>query len=137
MISRGNKRRGNKRSEHRVSIPDPTPQPVSTINAEQRFAEAEQRFAEDARQTRLAWLRRPRIQGSTFEEPLENEVETDEEVAERTRKQNELAKKLAWEPERLARFKHLVHRYEQDPSIANYLQIRRDFPEAEVEVGIF
>src|SRR5262249_41943033 len=125
MISRGNKRRGNKRTKHRASIPDPTPKPESTISAEQRFAE------------RLAWLRRPRIQRSTFKEPLENEVETDEEVAERTRKQNELAKKLGWEPERLARFKHLVLRYEQDPTIANYLQIRRDFPEAEVEVGTF
>jgi hypothetical protein len=122
MISRGNKRRGNKRTKHRAPIPD-TPKPEST--------------AEDAWQTRLAWLRRPRIQRSTFEETLENEVETDEEVAERTRTQNELAKKLGWEPERLARFKHLVLRYEQDPTIANYLQIRRDFPGAEVEVGIF
>jgi hypothetical protein len=130
MISRGNKRRGNKRTKHRASIPDPTPQPESTISAEQQFAE-------DAWQKRLAWLRRPRIQRSTFEEPLENEVETDEEVAERTRKQNELAKKLGWEPERLARFKQLALRYEKDPTIANYLQIRRDFPEADVEVGIF
>ena len=120
MISMGNKRRGNKRTKHRASIPDPTPKPESTIDAEG-----------------LAWLRRPQVHRSTFEEPLENEVETDEEVAERARKQNELAKKLGWEPEQLARFKQLVLRYEKDPTIANYLQMRRDFPEAEVEVEIF
>ena len=49
----------------------------------------------------------------------------------------ELAKKLGWEPERLARFKQLVLRYGKDPTTATYLQIRREFPEAEVEVGIF
>jgi hypothetical protein len=122
MISRGDKRMGNKRTKHRVSIPDP-PKPESTISAEQRKC--------------LAWLRRPQIHRSAFEEPLENEVETDDKVAERVRKQNELAKKLEWEPERLARFKQLVLRYEKDPTIATYLQIRREFPEAEVEVRIF
>jgi hypothetical protein len=130
MISRGNKRRGNTRTKHRASNSDQASRPETPLNRLQQFAE-------DAWQTRLAWLRRPRIQRSTFEGPLENEVETDEEVAERTRKQNELAKKLGWKPERLARFKQLVLRYEKDPTIANYLQIRRDFPEAEVEVGIF
>src|SRR5215813_7769014 len=112
--------RGNKRTKRRASIPDPTPKPESTIDAEG-----------------LTWLRRPQVHRSTFEEPLENEVETDEEVAERARKQNELAKKLGWEPEQLARFKQLVLRYEKDPTIANYLQIRRDFPETEIQVSYF
>ena len=61
----------------------------------------------------------------------------DPEDVERARKQNELAKKLGWEPERLAQFKQLVLRYEKEPTIANYLQIRRDFPETEIEVGYF
>ena len=65
MISRGNKPRGKKRTKHRAS----------------------QRFAEDAWQKRLAWLRRPQIHRSI-------EVETDEEAAERARRQNGLAKKL-------------------------------------------
>src|SRR5262245_6177208 len=130
MISRGNKRRGNKRTKHRASNSDQAPRPETPLNRLQRFAE-------DARQKRRSWLRRPQIHPSTFEEPLENEVETAEEVVERARKQNELAKKLGWEPERLARFKQLVLGYEKDPTIANYLQIRRDFPEVEVEVGIF
>jgi len=127
---RGNKRRGNKRTKHRASNSDQAPRPETPLSGLQRFEE-------DARQKRRSWLRRPQIHPSTFEEPLENEVETAEEVAERARKQNELAKKLGWEPERLARFKQLVLRYGKDPTIANYLQIRRDFPEAEVEVGIF
>ena len=121
---------GNKRTKHRTSNSDQAPRPETPLSGLQRFAE-------DVRQKRLAWLRRPRIHRSTFEEPLENESETGEEVAERVRKQNELAKKLEWEPEELARFKQLVLRYEKDPTIANYLQMRRDFPEAEVEVGIF
>ena len=130
MISRGNKRMGNKRTKHRASIPDPTSKPEFTISAEQRFAEL-------AWQKHRDWLRRPHVARAMFEDPPDNVVETPEEVAERAREQNELAKKLGWEPERLARFKQLVLRYEKDPTIANYLQIRRDFPEAEVEVGIF
>jgi len=126
----GNKRRGNKRTKHRASNSDQAPRPETPLSGLQQFAE-------DARQKRRSWLRRPQIHPSTFEEPLENEVETDEEVAERVRKQNELAKKLGWEPERLARFKQLVLRYGKDPTTATYLQIRREFPEAEVEVGIF
>jgi hypothetical protein len=130
MISRGAKRSGNKRTKHRASIPDPASKPESTISAEQRFAE-------DARQKRRAWLRRPRVTREVFADPPDNVVETPEEVAERAREQNELAKKLGWEPERLARFKQFVLRYEKDPTIANYLQIRRDFPETEIQVGCF
>jgi len=130
MIPRGNKRRGNKRTKHRASIPDPTPKPESTISAEQRFAE-------DAWQTRLAWLRRPQIHPSTFEEPLENEVQTGKDVAERARKGNELAKKLGWSEERLVSFKQLVLGYEKHPTVANYLQIRYEFSEVEIQVGYF
>ena len=131
MISRGNKRRGNKRTKHRACIPDPTPKPESSIRS------AEQRFSEDAYQKRRTWHRRPRIAPWELEDPQDNVVEAPEEVVERARKQNELAKKLGWEPERLAQFKQLVLRYEKEPTIANYLRIRRDFPEVEVEVGYF
>jgi hypothetical protein len=130
MISRGNKRRGNKRTKHRASIPDPTPKPKSTISVEQRFSE-------HAWQKRRVWLRRPHIARWELEDAPDNVPEAPKEVAERARKQNELAKKLGWKPERLARFKQLVLRYEKDPTIANYLQIRRDFPETEIEVGYF
>src|SRR5262245_17845016 len=125
---RGNKRRGNKRTKHRASIPGSTPKPESAISALQRFAEL-------ARQERHAWLRRPRIAPWELVDPSDDLLETPEEIAERAGKENELAKKLSWEPERLARFRQLVLSYEKHPTSANYLQIRRDFPEAEVKVA--
>jgi hypothetical protein len=121
--------KGNKRTKRSASTSDQAPPPETPLSPVQRFAEI-------ARQKRRAWLRRPHVARVLFEDP-DDVIETPEEVAERARKQNELAKKLGWEPERLARFKQLVLRYEKDPTIANYLQIRRDFPEAEVEVGVF
>jgi hypothetical protein len=135
MISRGNKRRSNKRrsnkrTKHRASTSDQAPQPETPLSPEQ------QRFEEHFRQRRLARLRRPHIARWELEDPPDNVLEDPEDV-ERARKQNELAKKLGWEPERLARFKQLVLRYEKEPTIANYLQIRRDFPETEIEVGYF
>ena len=121
--------RGNKWTKRRASIPDPTPKPESTISAAQRFAE-------HVLQKRRAWYRRPHIPRWVCEDPPDNALEDPEDV-EQARKQNELAKKLGWEPERLAGFKQLVLRYEKEPTIANYLQIRRDFPETEIEVGYF
>jgi hypothetical protein len=114
--------RSNKRTKRCASTSDQAPQPKTPLSPEQ--------------QKHLAWLRRPHVAREVFAEP-DGLVEIPEEAAERARKQNELAKKLGWEPERLARFKQLVLRYEKDPTIANYLQIRRDFPETEIEVGYF
>jgi hypothetical protein len=114
---------GNKRTKRCASTSDQAPQPETPLSPEQ--------------QKHLAWLRRPHVARVVFEDPPDDVVEIPEEVAERARKQNELAKKLGWELERLARFKQLVLRYEKDPTIANYLQIRRDFPEVEVEVEYF
>ena len=128
MIYKGDK--GTTRKKRRATKSDPAAKSEPAINAEQRFAEL-------AWQRRLAWLWRPQIHPSTFEEPLENDVETAEEVAERARKGNELAKKLGWSEERLASFKQRVAAYEKDPSVANYLRIRHEFPEAEIQVGYF
>jgi hypothetical protein len=122
--------RSNKRTKRCASTSDQAPQPETPLSPEQRFAEL-------AWQKRLAWLRRPHVARVVFDDPPDNLVEIPEEAAERAREQDELAKKLGWEPERLARFKQLVLRYEKDPTIANYLQIRRDFLEVEVEVGYF
>src|SRR5262245_25020914 len=101
MISKGNKCRGNKRTKRCASNSDQAPRPETPLSGLQRFEEL-------ACQKRLAWLRRPRIAPWELEDPPDNVVETPEEVAERARKQNELAKKLGWEPERLARFKQLA-----------------------------
>jgi hypothetical protein len=129
MISRGNKRRGNKRAKHGTSNSDQAGLREFLVGAEQRFAELD-------RQKHLAWLRRPHIAPWELEDPQDNVLEDPEDV-ERARKQDELVKKLGWEPERLARLKQLVLRYDKEPTIANYLQVRRDFPETEIEVGYF
>jgi hypothetical protein len=113
--------RSNKRTKRGASTFGQAPKPETPRT---RFVE-------------LAWFRRPHVARAVFDDPPDNVVETPEEVAERARTQSELAKKLGWEPQRLARFKQLVLRYDKHPTIANYLQIRRDFPEVEVEVGFF
>jgi hypothetical protein len=121
MIDEGKKRTRQRAAASRARKPEPE------LSA----------FERDAWQKRLAWLRRPQIHPSTFEEPLENEIETAEEVAERARKGNELAKKLGWSEERLASFKQHVLGYEKYPTVANYLRIRDEFPEAEIQVRYF
>lgn len=121
---------GTNRKKRRTTKSDLAAKSKPAINAEQRCAELQW-------QKRFAWLRRPQIHPSTFEEPLENEVETAEEVAERARKRNELAKKLGWSEERIASFKQFVLGYEKHPTVANYLQIRYEFPEVEIQVGYF
>jgi hypothetical protein len=128
MVYKGDK--GTARKKRRATKSDLAAKSEPAINAEQRFAEL-------AWKRRLAWLRRPQIHPSTFEAPLENEVETAEEVTERARKGNELAKKFGWSEERLASFKQLVLGYEKRPTVANYLQIRYEFPEVEIQVGHF
>ena len=128
MIHKGDK--GTTRKKRRATKSDLAAKSKPAINAEQRLAEL-------AWQRRLAWLRRPQIHPSMFEEPLENEVETAEAVAERAGRSNALAEKLGWSEERLASFKQLVLGYEKRPTVANYLQIRCEFPEVEIQVGRF
>ena len=130
MIYKGDK--GTNRKKRRATKSDLAAKSEPALNAEQRYAEL-------AWQRRIAWLRRPQIHPSMFEEPRENEVEveTAEQVAERARKVNELTKKLGLSEERLALLKELVLGYEKNPTVANYLQIRHQFPEAEIQVGYF
>jgi hypothetical protein len=130
MIYKGDK--GTNRKKRRATKSDLAAKSEPALNAEQRYAEL-------AWQRRIAWLRRPQIHPSMFEEPRENEVEveTAEQVAERARKGNELTKKLGLSEERLALLKELVFGYEKNPTVANYLQIRHQFPEAEIQVGYF
>ena len=127
MIYKGDK--GTNRKKRRATKSDLAAKSEPALNAEQRYAEP-------AWQGRIAWLRRPQIHPSMFEEPRENEVEgTAEQVAERARKVNELTKKLGWSEERPASLKQLVLGYEKHPTVANYLRIRHEFPEAEIQVG--
>jgi hypothetical protein len=94
-------------------------------------------FGERVWEDRLAWLRRPRVHTAAFEDPPQHVQELPEITAKRTRKQSELSQMLGWSDERLAMFKQLVVTYRQEPSIENYLSIRREFPELEIQIARF
>jgi hypothetical protein len=76
---------------------------------------------ESARQRNLAYARRIQIRPSTLQGP------------QRT---DQLRGKLGSDA-RLAQFKTLVSAYEHDPDLENYVRLRRDFPEVEIDVGQF
>lgn len=48
-----------------------------------------------------------------------------------------IAKSLTWSSERLSAFKQLVLNYRREGSIENYLAIKRQFPEVEIQVSRF
>jgi hypothetical protein len=94
------------------------------------------------------WLCRPRVHPAIFEDlPPERhtksgrlriaETESQEKAAERLRRREELAKHLNWSNERLASFKQLFGSYRDNPSVANYVRIKHEFPEVEIQVGLF
>jgi hypothetical protein len=110
-------------------------------------------WAEMAEQERSAWLRRPRLHTAIFVEAWEDDqlekimkklkgVPQDPLVFERQkqkRKQEIDARieNLGWSEERLELFIQHVVAYRTEPSIENYLRIRRQFPEVEILVGRF
>jgi hypothetical protein len=56
---------------------------------------------------------------------------------EQKREIEALARKLGWSSERLRWFTQLVVEYRSEHSIETYLQIRREFPEVDIQVGQF
>jgi hypothetical protein len=110
-------------------------------------------LAEQAWQQRLAWLRRPRLHTAIFEQAWRDEetakecakrgaVIIEREAFERQRSEREkgieeFRKKLGWSNERLSLFKKLVVQYRLEPSIENYVPVKRLFPEVEIQVGRF
>ena len=125
--------------------------PVSERNT--RLDTTETHLAESAWQNRLRWLRRPRLHTAVFEKSWRNENIANEltrrgaatqeiEAFERKRAKREqqieeVKKSLGWPDERLALFKQLVVQYRQEQSIEDYVQIRRRFPEVEIQVSQF
>jgi transcriptional regulator with XRE-family HTH domain len=117
------------------------------------FKELEMQFIERARTERLAWLNRPRVHTAIFDdvardeelakmlETFDGRVQIDERsrrrIAERAHKLNELAQDLRLSGDRLALFKQLVVAYHREPTIEHYVRVRREFPEAEIQVSIF
>jgi hypothetical protein len=110
-------------------------------------------LAESALQNHLSWLRRRRLHTAIFEESWRNEKIANElakrgavtqeiEAFEQKRAEleeriEEVKKSLGWPDERLALFKQFVVQYRQEQSIENYVQIRRRFPEVEIQVSQF
>jgi hypothetical protein len=86
--------------------------------AQKRFEEAEKRFAEQAEREHLTWLSRPRL-----------------EIGDRNL--DELTNTVDLPGERLALFKHLSVAYREEPTIENYVRVRREFPDLEIKVGYF
>ena len=118
----------------RTSPKRPAPPAATDKRASEEHFEG---LAERAWQSRLAWLRRPRVHTAAFEDPPQNVIENPNRIEERTRKRAELAEKLGWPAERLALFGQFVVAYRKEPNVENYVRIRREFPEVEIQIGRF
>ena len=57
--------------------------------------------------------------------------------AERAHKVWAIAKKLRWSDKRLTMFKQVVVEFRRNQTIQNYLRVRRQFPEVEIQIGAF
>lgn len=108
----------------------------------------QKRFAHFYTLRRLEWLGRPRLHTAIFERVWENDELArlgGELVGERARKTRDeekievasIAKELKWTPYRLTTFTEAVVSYRREPTLSNYLRVREDFPEAEIQVGMF
>lgn len=102
---------------------------------------------------RSAWLSRPRLHIASFVRELrEQEIENyllendinvqDQELLERQKQKRKEEiegdiKKLCWSTERLNLFMNYVAAYQADATIQNYLRVRQEFPEVEIQVGQF
>lgn len=96
---------------------------------------------------RSAWLLRPRLHTAAFADALRDEqtelttAAIPEAQRKRQKKRNEeietIAKKLGWSHRRLALFKEKVFLYRKEPTAENYLQVRRTFPEVEIQIAQF
>jgi hypothetical protein len=115
----------NKRRKRNAAASSRAREPEPDITNEELW----ERLDKYAWQRRLAWMDRPQVHTAAFEDQQPG--------AKRARKQEELAKKLDWSDERLSLFKQLVVAYRKDSSIENYLLIRHEFPEVEIQVGRF
>jgi hypothetical protein len=112
---------------------------------DKHFEELEKRLAEQGEREHLSWSNRPRVHTAIFEEVARDEKVAElgfiskrpEKIAERARELDELAKTLGLSGERLALFKQLVVAYRKEPTIENYVRVRREFPDVEIQVGHF
>ena len=101
---------------------------------------------ERADRDRARWLGRPRIDTGIFEDVAKAEelaakfgakLVFPPEVSERARELNDLMNTLGLSGERGALFKQLVIAYHRERTIESYIQIRRKFPEVEIQISRF
>jgi hypothetical protein len=89
-------------------------------NLRKEFDKAYERFAERSTQKLLAWHNRPRIHPSVLKKA--------EHAADLV--------KIFGSDQRLSLFSELAANYGEVPSLENYLQLRRNFSEAELDVAV-
>jgi hypothetical protein len=94
-------------------------------------------FRKQERQRRLVWLRRLQVPTAAFEHLTPHFEELPAIAEYRAREREELAKRLDWSGERLALFRKHIVAYKRNPTVANYVSIRHEFPEVEIQVGLF
>jgi hypothetical protein len=98
-------------------------------------------------------LNRPRLHTAVFEEAwqddeyekllassngvLENAEIFARQKETRRRRIDQITTSLGWSPERTKLFTKRVVTYRRNPSIENYLRVRREFPEVEIQVARF
>jgi hypothetical protein len=98
-------------------------------------------YHERARKERVSWLSRPRLR-ATFAKVAKHEEIIGEGAAilssdNPAPKIEEVAKKLGWSNHRLDIFGQVAAEYDQNPTIENYVRVRRLFPEVEIAVAYF
>ena len=115
--------------------------PLTEADWRKILEEVDERFGERAERERLSWLNRPRIHTALIEDVVKDEnlatPDAIERQQQRARKLDELAKAIHLSGERLEAFKQLVFSYRRKPTIENYVRIRRQFPEVEIQVVRF
>jgi hypothetical protein len=124
----------------------------TTEQAREYWQEAKKRFTEGVENERISWLKRPRVHTAIFEEVARHEesvralqgfradetvVKFIEKVREQAQELDKLTTDLGLAGERLALFKQLVIAYRQEPTLENYIRLRREFPDVEIQVGRF
>ena len=110
--------------------------------------ELTERFSQYSESKRFAWLQRPRLHLAIFERVWRDDEiaklggklvgeKARKEKAERAHKVWAIAKKLRWSDKRLTMFKQVVVEFRRNQTIQNYLRVRRQFPEVEIQIGAF
>src|SRR5262245_46387320 len=93
------------------------------------------------RRDRARWLARPRIHTGIFDDLANDEelaaakIVAPPSASERARELDDLMNTLRLSGKRRALFKQVNIAYRRERTIESYIQIRRNFPEVEIQIG--